>query len=139
MALTCMIPDIEVSFPGGKLVDANVGGRIIRTDQPVELGGEAKEPAPFDLFLASIATCAGIYALGFCQSRKIPTEGLSLKQTHEVDPETHLPTRIRLELTLPPEFPEKYRAAIVRSVEGCKVKKTILSDITFDVKETSHV
>ena len=138
LARTGMIEDIEVSFPGGKRVDASVLGRMICTDQPTSLGGEGAAPAPYDLFLASIATCAGIYALGFCQSRGISTLGLGLKQTHEVDPETHLPTRIRLELTLPPDFPEKYRAAILRSVEGCKVKKTVLSDVAFDVKETGQ-
>ena len=79
---------------------------------------------------------AGIYALGFCQNRGIATEGLSLVQKHVVDPETHLPTSIALELTLPPGFPEKYRPAIVRAVEGCKVKKTIFSGLSFTVKET---
>lgn len=134
-----MTEDIEVSFPGGKRVDARVMGRTIGTDQPVELGGAGEAPAPFDLFLASIATCAGIYALGFCQSRGLGTEGLALKQTHEIDPETKLPIRIRLELTFPPDFPEKYRAPLLRSVAGCKVKKTILSGLSFDVKETRHV
>ena len=131
-----MIEDIQVTFPGGKGVDATVLGRIIHTDHPKELGGEGDGPAPYDLFLASIATCAGIYALGFCQNRGIATEGLSLVQKHVVDPETHLPTSIALELTLPPGFPEKYRPAIVRAVEGCKVKKTIFSGLSFTVKET---
>lgn len=32
-----------------------------------------------------------------------------------------------LEIVLPRSFPEKYRAAVVRAAEGCKVKKTILA------------
>src|SRR5215471_4208280 len=59
--------DIEVSFPGGKRVDAQVGEFAIRTDQPEALGGAGTAPTPYDLFLASLATCAGIYVLGFCQ------------------------------------------------------------------------
>ncbi len=125
--------DIEVTFPGGKRVDATMGGVTVRTDQPAELGGEGSAPAPFDLFVASLATCAGIYALGFCQARKLSTEGLKITQRYEVDPETKLPKHFSMELQLPDGFPEMYRAAIVRAVENCKVKKTIASQPTFAV------
>jgi ribosomal protein S12 methylthiotransferase accessory factor len=124
---------IAVTFPGGKRVDAQVGDFVVRTDQPVELGGANAAPAPFDLFLASLATCAGIYVLGFCQARGLSTEGLGLRQSVELDPATKLPARIRIELTLPDSFPDKYRAAIVRTAESCKVKKTIASAPAFEV------
>ena len=117
--------NIEVSFPGGKRVDARVGAFVVRTDQPPELGGEGSAVAPFDLFLASLATCAGLYVLGFCQARGISTEGIALVQQVEVEPATKLPTHIRLLLTLPASFPSGYRAAIARAAESCKVKKTI--------------
>lgn len=125
--------NIEVRFPGGKRVDAQVGPYLIRTDQPVEAGGEGSAVAPFDLFLASVATCAGIYVLGFCQARGLSTDGIVLRQRVEVDPATKLPNHIQLELTLPPSFPDKYRAAIVRAAEGCKVKKTIAAAPVIDV------
>ena len=105
----------------------------MRTDQPAEAGGEGSAAAPFDLFLASLATCAGIYMLGFCQARGLPTDGLGLRQHVEVDEATKLPTHIRLTLTLPRGFPEKYRPAIVRAAEGCKVKKTIAAAPRIDV------
>jgi ribosomal protein S12 methylthiotransferase accessory factor len=117
--------EIEVTFPGGKRVDARVGEFVVPTDQPIDAGGGGTAVAPFDLFLASIAACAGIYVLGFCQARGLPTDGISLRQHVDLDEGTKLPTRIRLELTLPAEFPEKYRAAVLRAAEGCKVKKTI--------------
>jgi putative redox protein len=125
--------DIELSFPGGKQVVAQVGAHRIETDQPFELGGQDAAPAPFDLFLASIASCAGIYALGFLQARALPTEGLRMRQRVELDPATHLPRSVRLELTLPPGVPEKYRTAVVRAVENCKVKKTIAAMPSFEV------
>jgi ribosomal protein S12 methylthiotransferase accessory factor len=125
--------DIEITFPGGKRVDAKVGGYEVHTDQPIDLGGAASAVAPFDLFLASIATCAGIYVLGFCQARGLSIEGVRLRQRVEADPATGLPRRIKLLLRLPPEFPEKYRAAVLRAAEGCKVKKTIASAPRIDV------
>jgi ribosomal protein S12 methylthiotransferase accessory factor len=38
-----------------------------------------------------------------------------------------------MELVLPPSFPERYRVAIVRAAEGCKVKKTIASAPAIEV------
>lgn len=127
--------DIEVTFPGGKRVDAQVGAYVVRTDQPVESGGGGSAVAPFDLFLASLATCAGLYVLAFCQARDLSTDGLALRQRVDVDPATKLPSRIRLELKLPPSFPDKYRAAVLRAAEGCKVKKTIAAGPVVEVVE----
>jgi ribosomal protein S12 methylthiotransferase accessory factor len=125
--------DIEVTFPGGKRVDARVGEFVVHTDQPVDAGGDGSAVAPFDLFLASIAACAGIYVLGFCQARGIPTDGIALRQHVDLDAATKLPTRVRLELALPPTFPEKYVAAVMRAAEGCKVKKTIAAGPRIEV------
>ena len=78
--------ELNVRFPGGKRVDVEVGGFTIPTDQLPRDGGEASAPPPFYLFLGSIATCAGIYALGFCQSRNLSTEGLALSMDWDWDP-----------------------------------------------------
>jgi ribosomal protein S12 methylthiotransferase accessory factor len=125
--------DIEVSFPGGKRVDAHIGDFVVQTDQPAELGGNGSAVAPYDLFLASVATCAGIYVLGFCQARGLSTDGLALHQHADIDPATKLPSRIQLELRLPVTFPEKYIAAIVRAAEGCKVKKTLAAPPVIEI------
>ncbi len=129
--------DIQVTFPGGKQVDAKIGEFVIKTDQPKDLGGEARFPAPFELFLSSLATCAGIYALGFCQARGLSTEGLGLVQRHEYDAAGKRLLKVTLELTLPAGFPETHRAAIVRAVENCKVKKAIAEAPTFEVAVTN--
>ena len=129
--------DIQVTFPGGKQVNAKVGDFVIETDQPKDLGGEGLFPAPFELFLASMATCAGIYALGFCQARKLPTEGLALVQRQEYDPAGKRLVKVTLELTLPAGFPETHRAAIVRAIENCKVKKAIAEAPVFEVAVTN--
>lgn len=117
--------DLTISFPGGKRVDAAFGSHVVRTDQPVSAGGEDTAPAPFDLFLASLATCAGIYVLGFCQARGIPTEGITLVQHHVTDPATKHLDAVQLEIHLPEGFPAKYRDSVVRAAEGCKVKKLL--------------
>ncbi len=129
-----MEKEMRIIFPAGKRVDAEYKGFLIKTDQPVYAGGAGSAPAPFDLFLASIATCAGLYVLSFCQNRDIQTEKAQVVMKTEKNPETKMVERISLEIRLPPEFPEKYRQAIIRAVEGCSVKAHILKPPTFNIE-----
>ncbi len=125
---------IDVIFPGGKRVDAEYKGFTIKTDQPVYAGGEGSAPAPFDLFLASIATCCGIYVLSFCQERGIPTENASLMMKTEKNPETKMIGKISIEINLPSEFPEKYSKAVIRAVDTCSVKAHMFNPPAFEIE-----
>jgi ribosomal protein S12 methylthiotransferase accessory factor len=130
---------IEIGFPGGLAVDAHFRGFTIPTDQPVKSGGRDSAPSPFDLFLASIGTCAGLFALRFCQQRDIDTTGLAVTLTGERDEEHGLFSVLHVELRLPEAFPEKYRDAIVRAVDQCTVKRHILHPPVFVVTATEAV
>jgi ribosomal protein S12 methylthiotransferase accessory factor len=115
--------EMVISFPGGARVDAQFGSFTVKTDQPPQGGGEGSAPTPFATFLASLGTCAGIYVLGFCRQRGLPTEGLRLTQRLGVDRATGMVDKVELDIHVPPEFPEKYHAALIRSAEQCAVKK----------------
>jgi len=78
--------DMMVDFPGGDRVDAHFGPYTVLTDQSNAKGEPGSAPSPFLLFLASIATCAGIYVLGFCRQRNLPTDGLQLIQRSHRNP-----------------------------------------------------
>jgi putative redox protein len=124
---------MEITFDGGKVVTAHSHGHIIRTDQPLDSGGGNSAPAPYDLFLASIGTCAGIYVKSFCDNRKIPTDGIKIIQTSQYNKETGLPTNIKIDIQIPSDFPEKYRASLINVAELCKVKKTMANPPVFEV------
>lgn len=128
---------ITVTFGGGKKVNASSKGLIIQTDQSVKNGGEGSAPEPFELFLASLATCAGIYVLGFCQNRELPTAGITLTQEHEYiqdEKGKSILSRVSIRIHVPPDFPEKYHEALVRVADKCLVKKTILNPPEFDIE-----
>lgn len=125
--------EMMIDFPGGARVDAHYGPYTIKTDQPPSGGGEGSAPAPFTLFLASIGTCAGIYVLGFCKQRGLPTEGIKIIQRFEQDPISHLVTNVELEIQVPPTFPQKYYASLVRSAELCAVKRHLENPPQFNV------
>jgi len=128
-----MDKEITVTFPGGMRVDAEYKGRVIETDQPVYQGGEGTAPAPFDLFLASIATCSGFYVLAFCQKRGISTEKASVVMKTERNPESKMIEKISIEVQLPPEFPEKYKSAVLKAVDTCTVKAHIMNPPEFEL------
>lgn len=121
--MTTSTSRIQVKFTGGKRVDAVVGDHVIHTDQSVAHGGEGSAPEPFDLFLASLATCAGLYVLVFCQARAIPTDQLSLVQ-EQIFEDGKL-RGVRLSIVVPAGFPEKYLDAVRAAASGCKVKKAL--------------
>ena len=130
--------DMEVYFPGNKKVYADYKGFTVQTDQPAGAGGDGTALAPFDLFLVSLGTCAGIFVLQFMQQRGLSTDGAGLVlRIAERDPETHLIRRIQLEIKLPADFPEKYREAIVRTAELCTVKRHMDSPPAFEVYTTT--
>ena len=123
---------MEISFPGGKKVDAIFKGFTIKTDQIEKDDGEGSAPTPTFLFLASLGTCAGIYALNFCENRKIDTEKLKLTLEFESDQKTHMIKKVNMRLTLPPNFPEKYIPAIVKAMDLCYVKKHLHASLEFE-------
>lgn len=124
---------LQVHFPGGKRADAHIQQTRIPTDQPVDEGGDGSAPEPFQLFLASIAACAGVYAIDFCQARNLSTEGMSLSMSGRFDEAQKRYTQFAVHLTLPPEFPEKYRKAVIRVMDLCFVKKHIVNPPEFEI------
>ena len=129
--------EIMVTFPGGKKVNAEVNGMVITTDQPKLQGGEGTAPSPFVHFLASIGTCAGIYVLSFCQERGIPTDKITLLERLEyttTEDGKSILSKILLDINVPSDFPEKYHKALLKVVDQCAVKKTILHPPQFEIK-----
>jgi len=129
--------EMLIDFPGGARVDAHFNQFTVKTDQPPQGGGQGSAPTPFATFLASLGTCAGIYVLGFCRQRGIPTDGIRLLQRMESDPQTGLISRVSLDIQLPPAFPEKYREAVIRSAEQCAVKKHFEHPPVIDVSTST--
>ena len=128
--------EMIIDFPGMARVDAHFGGFVVPTDQPPSGGGQGSAPTPFATFLSTIGTCAGIYVLGFCQQRGIPTDGIRLVQRMQVDPTTRLVSEVRVTIELPDGFPVKYADAVVRAAEQCAVKKHFEHPPTIRVDST---
>lgn len=128
--------DMKVTFPGGKKVNAFYEGFTIKTDQPISSGGDGDDVSPVDLFFASISTCVGYYVLSFCQTRDIPAEQIELSIDMEKNSETGLIERMIFDIQLPGEFPEKYRKAVTKAADQCKVKMHLENPPSFEINAT---
>lgn len=129
---------MEIYFDEGKKVNASFNGNIIKTDQPLAAGGKGSAPAPFDLFLASIGTCAGIYVKSFCDQRHISTDEIKIIQDMEYDSSSRMISKVSLDIQLPADFPEKYRNAVVNAANLCAVKKHLLDAPELEVISSIH-
>ena len=127
--------EIVITLPGGRKVDAQFPGHLVHTDQPRDNGGEDTAPSPFQLFLAAIGTCAGIFVQGFCAKRDLPTEGIRILERPTYD-EKDILVAVDLEIQVPPSFPENYRDALIRVADQCSVKKAVQAQPKFTVRTT---
>ncbi len=128
--------ELEITLPGGRRVDARIGHHVIHTDQPLDNGGSDTAGSPFEMFLASIGTCAGIFVQGFCAARKIPFENIRIRERVQLD-EHGVLQGVDLDIELPPDFPARYREAVVQVVEQCSVKKAIAAQPKFTVRSVT--
>lgn len=125
---------IRLDFPGGRRVDARLRGHQVATDQPTESGGADAAVSPFELLFVSLATCAGYYALRFCEGRGISAEGLGVELEVERAPDHGPIAAVRIRVAMPEGFPEVYREPLARAIDQCAVKKFIAAPAPIEVE-----
>ncbi|MFC1692089.1 OsmC family protein [Candidatus Latescibacterota bacterium] len=80
---------------------------------------------------------SGINVIVFCQRHNIPIEKIKLNLIFERNRETRMIEKIKIEINLPRNFPEKYKKAVIRSADLCSVKKQIINPSEFEIYTTS--
>ncbi|MDD2371530.1 MAG: OsmC family protein [Firmicutes bacterium] len=125
--------EFSLNFPGGKKVEVIYGNHVVMTDQPLENGGDDHAMAPFDLFMASLISCSGIFALSFLRKRDLNTEGLNIRMYPMWNEEEHRVTEIKMEVDTPADFPEKYKGALIKVIEQCSVKRHLGNPPEFSI------
>jgi ribosomal protein S12 methylthiotransferase accessory factor len=130
--------EMKIYSGGGKKVFTEYKGFTVKTDQSEKAGGGGEFPEPFDMFLSSIGSCAGIFVFGFCQSREISTDGVSLIMNMEKDAKSGMIGKISLEIKLPAEFPDKYKDAVIKAADLCYVKRHMLNPPEFNIFTTKQ-
>lgn len=123
---------MKITLEGNKKVNAHIDNHIICTDQKVENGGEGSAPEPLTLLWAALGTCSGIYAKSFCDKRNISSENLEINIELKRNAETNKIEGVDMQIQLPDNFPEKYKKALISSVNLCAVKRFMLEPPAFN-------
>ena len=122
-----MQQELTINLKGNMKVDADIRGFKVSTDQPKHQNGDNTAPTPLEIFFASLGTCAGVNVADFCIERKISYKDIEIRMVIDRDDKTHAVQRINLNIRVPPDFPPKYKGALLKVVDACAVKKTIKS------------
>ncbi|MBW2031134.1 MAG: OsmC family protein [Deltaproteobacteria bacterium] len=125
--------EMEILFPGGESLESRLKGTSIVFGPEVSKDSPLSGIEPLDLFFVSIGLCAGKYVMGFCRSRKIPYDDARVLLSTRWNEDKKMHTHVRIEIELPPGFPEKYKKAVLKAVNLCSVKKHILTPPAFEV------
>jgi putative redox protein len=123
------LSEFKITFPGNKKVDVEFDNFTVKTDQKKIYGGDETAPDPFNIFLSSLSACAGIFAISFCNSRNLDSEGMFLNLEPVFKDGQKFMDEIKLTLHVNKSFPEKYFKPIIKAMNGCSVKNQLHPDI----------
>ncbi|HPM78667.1 MAG TPA: OsmC family protein [bacterium] len=125
---------VEVSFHAEKSVTGSLNGHKICTSYPDERGGDGSAPNPFELFLISLGTCAGYYARTYCEEHHLASESLRIYQHNVFEEKTGKLLGVRMQVLMPPDFPEQHKAPLKRAIDSCKVKQVLVDPVLMHVE-----
>jgi putative redox protein len=94
-------------------------------DQPLEEGGQDQGITPVELFIASLGSCIGYFAVRFCQRHKIPTAELRVTMGWDYAEQPHRVGSIRTRVELPAALDGAMKDRLQKVLEGCTVHHSI--------------
>lgn len=131
-----MTYEITADYRQGVEFRAHARGHEVVVDQPVANGGADQGVTPPELLLASLATCAGYYAVEYLRTRNLNTDRLSIHVTAEKS--TTRPVRLdNFCISVDAPFvPGDHYQGLRRAVEACLIEKTLLAPSVIQVELT---
>ena len=125
---------IDVTQLSGPSFAVEIGGHRLVVDQPAEAGGHDAGPTATELFVASLAACAGHYAYSYLHHHGLPDTGIAVRCSYRWSVEP--PARVvaaDLRLSLPDGIPEERIAAVLRAAGRCAVHSSIEHGVEVDL------
>lgn len=104
-----------------------VRGHEFFVDQPADGGGTDTAPTPVELFVGALASCVAHYARGYLLRHALPTSGLSVTATFEMEVRPARVGQVRLHMTVPDGVPESRRAGLLAVASACTVHNSLVT------------
>jgi len=112
--------------------EAQTRGHRVVSDQPPVNGGADAGMTPPELLLASLATCAGYYAVEYLKARSIPSTGLEITVSAEKATQPARLGSFRIEVTMPC-LDDRHEEGILRAVHKCLIHNTLVVPPSIDI------
>jgi uncharacterized OsmC-like protein len=117
----------------------SIRGHEILVDQPPPASGDAG-PTPTELFVASLAACAGFYARRFLARHGLSDGELAISCEFGWAADHSRVNAIALRVELPGGVPDGLETALLRAIERCTVHESIreMPAVTCEVAEAGR-
>jgi putative redox protein len=117
--------EVTINYEGKEQFQVKARSHTILSDQPHKNGGDDTGMTPTEIFLASLGSCAGFYAVKYLQTREIDATGLKIdvsaeKATHPLRLE-----EIAIHLSLPTSLDDLHYAGVEKAMQSCLIHNTL--------------
>jgi putative redox protein len=126
----------DTRYLAGKKFETIVGRHRIITDQPAAAGGTDAGPAPPELLLASLGSCAGHYAVEYLQTRSLDATELEIRVSASKGTSPARLASFRIEVNVP-GIDERHQQGLFRAVKTCLIHNTLLTGPILEVVVTA--
>jgi putative redox protein len=123
--------EVTIRHLGDVKFEAEARGHRVVCDQPADNHGTDQGMTPPEFLLASLGTCAGFYAAQYLKTRSLSTKGLEVKVHAEKALRPARLAAFRIEVVAP-EVPEEHEAGLLRAVDTCLIRNTLLNTPTVE-------
>ncbi len=124
----------------GKFTQLVVAGpHVLRADEPVDVGGLASGPSPYDLVLAGLGACTAMTIRMYADLKGLPLERVTVELRHdkihaqdcaECETRDGKVDRIERIVRLEGALDEAMRAKLLEIANKCPVHRTLHSEVT---------
>jgi len=125
--------EVHVTHTEGVKFSISARSHTIICDQPPENNGTDAGMTPPEFLLASLGACAAFYAAEYLRTRNLASHGVSVDVSSE---KLKGPARLgnfKIRVNCPVNLTPEQREGIMRSVEHCLVKNTLLNPPQIDL------
>jgi len=124
--------DIKVRYLGSKKFEMTARDHKVLSDQPFDNDGTDGAMTPPELFLSSLGACAAYYAVEYLKARGLPDEELEVHVSGEKGDHPVRIVSMHVDI-IAPGLNQRHRDGILRAVNYCLIKNTLLVPPQIDV------
>jgi putative redox protein len=127
---------IARSVPGTLRQDVLVDGRhLLRTDEPVRLGGEGTAAAPHELFPAALAACVSTTLVMYARTKDWDLGDVTVGVVYDNE---STPRRFEIDIELTGDLSADQLERLDKVAAACPVRRSIEAGIAFDERITAR-